>query len=125
MAQGVDAALLGDSGKPVRPTVGTLGHAQLHRLDAGAVAKQPGAWTKVAHVLAQERQQGGTEQGVATATAFAAGHTHAHAVTVALDVAHAQHAGLRYPQSGGVDGLQQHAPDGVRTHCEQTGELLA
>ena len=65
------------------------------------------------------------QAGVAGVSPLAAGHAHAHAVAVAVDVAHPQDADFGDAQPSGVDGLQQHAPHGVRAHRQQARDLFA
>jgi len=76
-------------------------------------------------VVAQERQQAGAQEGVAIVAAFACLHAQAHAVTRAVDVIHAQSAGLAHAQAAGVQGGEQHAVAGVGAAGQESGDFCA
>ena len=63
VAQGMDAAALGDVGTRPRVVVGALGHINAHGLRPAGVGKQPGAGSLVAHIGPKQPQQGANAWG--------------------------------------------------------------
>ena len=72
---------------------------------------------KGAAVAAQRLEQARAQNAVAVGAALACVDAHAHPVTRAVDVRHAQ--------PGGVDGLQRHAVRRVRAAGKEARNLLA
>ena len=88
VAQGVRATALDDACAVARALVGALGGFNADGLHPAAAAKHPRRWAKGSNKGAQAGQQGRAQDAVAGLPAFAAGHANAHAVAVAVDVAH-------------------------------------
>ena len=123
VAQGVDAALLGDAGAQFRHRVELLGDGDVDGARARAIGEEPDARAVRCPVGAPVLEQPLGERDVAVLGALALLDAHRHAV--GIEVGDFEGDDLAHAQAGSVDGRQQEAMPGVRAGVEQPPHFLA
>ena len=123
MAEGVDAALLGDAGAEFREGVELLGDGDVDRARALAIGEEPDVRGPDAPVRTPVVEQPLGERHVAVLAALALADVDGHAVGV--EVRHLEPDDLADAEAPRVGGRQQEAMPGVGAGAQQAPDLRA